>query len=132
MAANYLKSENARLATAAAAACVLTLLSVTTYQSFEKRKRRRELQREVKEALARTPPEHELSSDHFAVTPPETSLIYSQISSTNFDETIVREMLARNYAFLGEEAMKKVRGGRVVIVGCGGVGSWAAVMLMRS
>ncbi|QRV85061.1 ubiquitin-protein ligase molybdopterin-converting factor [Ceratobasidium sp. AG-Ba] len=41
-------------------------------------------------------------------------------------------MLARNYAFLGEISMSKVRGGRVVIVGCGGVGSWAAVMLMRS
>ena len=132
MAATYLKSENARIATAAAAACAFTLLSVTTYQSFEKRKRRRELQREVKEALARTPPEHELNSDHFAVTPPETEIMDSKISSANFDETIVREMLARNYAFLGEEAMAKVRNGRVVVIGCGGVGSWAAVMLMRS
>lgn len=132
MAATYLKSENARLATTAAAACAITLLSVTTYQSFEKRKRRKQLQREVKEALARTPPEHELSSEHFAVTPPDTELLESKISYTNFDESIVREMLARNYAFLGEDSMAKVRGGRVVIVGCGGVGSWAAVMLMRS
>ncbi|KAJ7227607.1 hypothetical protein B0H12DRAFT_1148917 [Mycena haematopus] len=28
--------------------------------------------------------------------------------------------------------MAKIRAGRVVVVGCGGVGSWAAVMLIRS
>ncbi|KDQ18385.1 hypothetical protein BOTBODRAFT_28795 [Botryobasidium botryosum FD-172 SS1] len=37
-----------------------------------------------------------------------------------------------NYAFFGEEGMEKVRNGSVVIVGCGGVGSWAATMLVRS
>jgi len=44
----------------------------------------------------------------------------------------VREQLARNYAFFGDESMRKVRGASVVVVGCGGVGSWAAVMLVRS
>jgi tRNA threonylcarbamoyladenosine dehydratase len=49
-----------------------------------------------------------------------------------YDEELVREQLARNYAFFGEEGMRKLRGASVVIVGCGGVGSWAAVMLARS
>ena len=49
-----------------------------------------------------------------------------------YDEELVREQLARNYAFFGDEAMAKIRKGTVVIVGCGGVGSWAAVMLVRS
>jgi len=44
----------------------------------------------------------------------------------------VREQLARNYAFLGEAGVARVRAASVVIVGCGGVGSWAAVMLARS
>ena len=44
----------------------------------------------------------------------------------------MREQLARNYAFLGEEGVARVREASVVIVGCGGVGSWAAVMLARS
>jgi tRNA A37 threonylcarbamoyladenosine dehydratase len=39
--------------------------------------------------------------------------------------------LTRNYNFLGEEAMVKVREGYVVVVGCGGVGSWCALMLLR-
>jgi hypothetical protein len=40
--------------------------------------------------------------------------------------------LARNYVFLGEEGMALVRKSYVVVVGCGGVGSWAALMLLRS
>jgi hypothetical protein len=52
--------------------------------------------------------------------------------STVCDEGLVREQLARNYAFFGDEGMSKIRRANVVVVGCGGVGSWAAVMLVRS
>jgi tRNA threonylcarbamoyladenosine dehydratase len=49
-----------------------------------------------------------------------------------YTEQLVREQLARNYAFLGEEGVARVRRASVVVVGCGGVGSWVAVMLARS
>ncbi|KAG0301549.1 hypothetical protein BGZ97_002741 [Linnemannia gamsii] len=48
------------------------------------------------------------------------------------DEELVREQLARNIAFLGEEGVEKLRKSFVIIVGAGGVGSWAASMLVRS
>jgi tRNA A37 threonylcarbamoyladenosine dehydratase len=44
---------------------------------------------------------------------------------------LISSQLTRNYNFLGEEAMAKVRNGYVVVVGCGGVGSWCALMLLR-
>ncbi|KAK6198939.1 ubiquitin--protein ligase molybdopterin-converting factor [Scheffersomyces amazonensis] len=47
-------------------------------------------------------------------------------------EELIREQLARNYAFLSDEGMDKVRKQRVVVVGAGGVGSWVATMLIRS
>lgn len=47
-------------------------------------------------------------------------------------EELIREQLARNYAFLSEEGMAQVRGQRVVVVGAGGVGSWVVTMLVRS
>ncbi|KAJ1910219.1 hypothetical protein IWQ60_010772 [Tieghemiomyces parasiticus] len=47
-------------------------------------------------------------------------------------EFLVREQLARNIAFLGEEGMARLRASHVVVVGAGGVGSWATVMLARS
>ncbi|CUA72759.1 tRNA threonylcarbamoyladenosine dehydratase [Rhizoctonia solani] len=133
MSSNWLKSENARLAATAVAASALTLLSITAYQSVMKQKRRDLLQKEVKDSLAITPPEPEPRSiNQF----PDRDLMLDgsrlDVTRRKYDETIVKEMLARNYAFFGDEAMSKVRGGRVVVVGCGGVGSWAAVMLMRS
>jgi hypothetical protein len=47
-------------------------------------------------------------------------------------EVIVREALARNYAFFGDEKMDAIRNKFVVVIGVGGVGSAAAVMLVRS
>jgi len=47
-------------------------------------------------------------------------------------EVIIREALARNYAFFGDDKMDAVRDKFVVVVGLGGVGSAAAVMLVRS
>ncbi|EUC61554.1 ubiquitin-protein ligase molybdopterin-converting factor [Rhizoctonia solani AG-3 Rhs1AP] len=133
MSSTWLKSENARLAATAVAASALTLLSVTAYQSAMKQKRRDLLQKEVKDALAMTPPEPELRTiSQFSGRDLMLDASRPDVTNRRYDETIVKEMLARNYAFFGEEAMNRVRGGRVVVVGCGGVGSWAAVMLMRS
>lgn len=42
-----------------------------------------------------------------------------------YDEEIINEQLARNIAFLGEEAVEKIRNSFVVVVGMGGVGSAA-------
>ncbi|POY73230.1 hypothetical protein BMF94_3563 [Rhodotorula taiwanensis] len=47
-------------------------------------------------------------------------------------EVIIREALARNYAFFGDDKMAQVRDKFVVVVGVGGVGSAAAAMLVRS
>lgn len=52
-------------------------------------------------------------------------------SPTAYSEELIREQLARNYAFLGEEGMTKVRGQRVVVVGAGGVGLAVATLLVR-
>jgi hypothetical protein len=41
------------------------------------------------------------------------------------DEEIIKEQLARNIAFVGEEAQDKIRNSFVIVVGVGGVGSAA-------
>lgn len=52
--------------------------------------------------------------------------------STEYDESLYREQLARNYAFLGEEGMEKLKQQYFIVVGAGGVGSWVVTMLVRS
>jgi ThiF family len=74
-----------------------------------------------------------------AKAPNGESVIGSGLSMTSnaalnvagHDEELIREQMARNYAFFGEDGMKRIRSSRVTIVGCGGVGSWAAIMLAR-
>lgn len=57
---------------------------------------------------------------------------HSKTAESGHVDELVREQLARNYAFFGEEGMASIRGASVVVVGCGGVGSWVAVTLVRS
>lgn len=49
-----------------------------------------------------------------------------------YAEELIREQLSRNYAFLGEDGMRRIRDSFVIVVGAGGVGSWAALMLLRA
>lgn len=53
-------------------------------------------------------------------------------NNKQYSEELIREQLARNYAFLTEEGMAKLRKQRIVVVGVGGVGLWVATMLVRS
>lgn len=55
-----------------------------------------------------------------------------QKQKKKISETIIKESLARNYAYFGEEGMAKIRNSFVIIVGLGGVGSATATMLVRS
>ncbi|ORZ27946.1 ubiquitin--protein ligase molybdopterin-converting factor [Lobosporangium transversale] len=48
------------------------------------------------------------------------------------DEDLIKEQLSNNLAFLGKDGIEKLRNSFVIIVGAGGVGSWAANMLIRS
>ena len=49
-----------------------------------------------------------------------------------YSEHLILEQLTRNYSFLSEEGMKKIRSLRIVVVGAGGVGSNAIIALARS
>jgi len=56
----------------------------------------------------------------------------TQNQFTPQEEIIYKEQLSRNAIFLGEEGMERLKDKLVIIVGCGGVGSHAAHMLLRS
>ncbi|KIL66077.1 hypothetical protein M378DRAFT_124600 [Amanita muscaria Koide BX008] len=110
----HLHSHKVQLVLAAVTASLGTVALLSAHSTYRRRARRRELDKEVLDALA------------------AKDLNAHNVPSVAYDEGLVREQLARNYAFFGEESMAKLRKSSVVIVGCGGVGSWAAVMLARS
>ncbi|KAH9995906.1 hypothetical protein BJV74DRAFT_945123, partial [Russula compacta] len=118
-----LSSHRAQLFLTATATALATYSLLSIYHSRSRRSRRAHLSDEVNRSLAS-------STTSIRIQPSPSSLL--PVPDTEYAEELVREQLARNYAFLGEVGVARVRTASVVIVGCGGVGSWAAVMLARS
>lgn len=121
---NNLKlSHRTQLLATALAASLATAGLLHAYNVHTKRLRRKELNEEIQRSIT--------ADDNDSQ--PVPSLEHPRLDSgITYDEELIQEQLARNYAFFGEESMAKIRQASVVIVGCGGVGSWAAVMLARS
>ncbi|CDZ96807.1 ubiquitin-protein ligase molybdopterin-converting factor [Phaffia rhodozyma] len=143
-------SKQALIATTAAVSVATTALSIYTVQALRRSSRREALRKDVKRAVGQQDLNNLWDESDPAVGPgagqldemdKEVRRIVKERErqgdksggkKTQFSEELIREQLARNYVFLGDEAMVKVRNSYVVIVGCGGVGSWAALMLLRS
>ncbi|KAF8639134.1 hypothetical protein AX17_001624 [Amanita inopinata Kibby_2008] len=119
-------SHRTQLILTAIAASLGTFALLTAYSAQTKRTRRQELHQQVLDALAAKDASQQAGVEYAPGAQVQESW------NGDYDEELIREQLARNYAFFGDEAMAKIRNGTVVIVGCGGVGSWAAVMLVRS
>ena len=144
------RSHKTQLVFTALAASALTAAAITSYNSYSRQQKRNELNRQVLNSVAASSSSDRGGSGvggrrRRGTSPPRPEQIYlnegagygsgewdGNASSVKYDEDLIREQLARNYAFFGEEGMKKVRGASVAVIGCGGVGSWAAVMLARS
>jgi tRNA threonylcarbamoyladenosine dehydratase len=129
-------STRTQLVLTALAASFATIGVISAYNTYTKRERRRNLNEDILRSLSKqeltllgTKPAQKSDDD---VTKGDRPERFSVSDKIGYDEELVREQLGRNYAFFGEDGMRQIRGGSVVIVGCGGVGSWAAVMLVRS
>ena len=125
--------QRLRLALAAVVVSLATFGAFKAYQAISRRRKRQALDLDVARSIAKSEGFHPNvtrnardaeSSEHFWASTTQRSEVY--------DEDLIREQLARNYAFFGEDGMARIRGGHVVVVGCGGVGSYVALMLARS
>lgn len=138
-------SHKTQLVFTALAASALTAAAITSYNSYSRQQKREQLNRQVLNSVDASSSERGGGRKRRGTSPPRPEQIYlnggagyesvewdGSASSATYDEDLIREQLARNYAFFGEDGMKKIRGASVAVIGCGGVGSWAAVMLARS
>lgn len=147
MSVQILQSHRVQLICAALAGSLATVGALTAYQRYMRRLRRLELQREVEQAQDRTIPfagsESTLLStaeEFHKVVPTEIHElirervipIADRLRGGESPDYLFKEQLARNYAVFKEAGIERIKAARVVVVGCGGVGSWAAVMLVRS
>src|SRR6266403_159221 len=125
----FLTRHRAEHLLTAAVTALVTYSLLSLYRSRSRRNRRADLADQVNRALTSGAPEIRIEPSPSPSPPiPNTELK----PEPEYAEELVREQLARNYAFLREDGVSRVRASSVVIVGCGGVGSWTAVMLARS
>ncbi|KAF5313455.1 hypothetical protein D9611_008468 [Ephemerocybe angulata] len=127
-----LNSHRSQLIATAVAASVTTAGVVWSWNALSKQRKRRQLDQDIRRAIATQGEEHASPDVLLHSAAEDVELTKVSVEDFQYDEELLREQLARNYAFFGDEGMQKIRGSSVVVVGCGGVGSWAAVMLVRS
>lgn len=126
-------SHKTQLLVVAATASIATAGLLSCFYEYSRRRRRRQLDEEVRKSVSShdaLPLDRNLQLDDFRRTKDAIGQIIGDTGG--YDEELIKEQLARNYALFGEDGMKRIRNSSVVVVGCGGVGSWAAVMLVRS
>jgi tRNA threonylcarbamoyladenosine dehydratase len=131
-------SHKTQLVLTALAASLTTAGLLSAYSSYNRRARRRNLSHDVLRSIGAHDSDAAAAGNFLPALERKKDIlsqsdgIISINGGSSYNDELVREQLARNYAFFGEEGMARVRAGSVVVVGCGGVGSWAAVMLVRS
>jgi tRNA threonylcarbamoyladenosine dehydratase len=125
-----LRTPNARLVIVAIASSTITALAIFSLQSLH---REYALSSLKKEAQAIPPSEeHRLNAIGAEDLGHPIRHKSTPVRKADYDEELVLEQLARNRSFFGDKGLSKIRGSFVIIVGAGGVGSWAATMLARS
>jgi tRNA threonylcarbamoyladenosine dehydratase len=130
------QSHRTQLVLTALTASLATAGLLSLYSTYSRLEKRRSLDRDVQRSISALDEEDALKAN-VADKANNTTQPLEETSTDGTEygvqtEELIREQLARNYTFFGAEGMKKIRRATVVVVGCGGVGSWAAVMLVRS
>ncbi|KAF9901143.1 hypothetical protein EC991_006458 [Linnemannia zychae] len=145
-AAAGLNSQAAKFTAVALAASFTTATLILSIQGSQRKRRVRQLKDDLRKSIPPPPafdPYSDLVNNNNYTGAAPTTLpglqpLQQEIGSLfldgglQMDEELVKEQLSRNIAFLGEEGVEKLRKSFVIIVGAGGVGSWAASMLVRS
>ena len=116
----FYSSDNGRLTLCAVCASIVTAATIYSAQFATKQSKSKKSRLE---ALKHAAEEH----DHIQLTD-----YGGPQRRQDIGEDIIREQLSRNYLFFGDSGMERIRSSFVVVVGVGGVGSWATVMLVRT
>src|ERR1700732_2410969 len=119
------QSHQTRLVVTALTASLATAGLFSLYTTYSKRERRRKLGREVQQSISALDEEDIFTAKDGREAHSVERPFNDSIGHDTQSEELIREQLARNYAFFGAEGMTKIRNSSVVVVGCGGVGSWA-------
>lgn len=125
---SFFKSENAKLTLCAVSASLITASAIYSYQSSSRYHHSLASRRKTLENASL--PHRTIHLNAAGGEEKETEPVVA--TDREYDEDLIREQLSRNYLFFSHAGMTKLRDSFVIVVGVGGVGSWATTMLVRS
>jgi tRNA threonylcarbamoyladenosine dehydratase len=120
-----------RLLLVALASSSLTTLAILSIQSLRREHVLSSLKKEAS-SISEIRRLNSIGAEDFNQTSKKKTQLSNREKRGHYDEELVLEQLARNRAFFGDNGLNRIRNGFVIVVGAGGVGSWAATMLARS
>ena len=131
-------SHHLQLGLAALGGALAATVTISAATSIQRQRRRKQLEDDVQSSLSGQgnsgdlPSSRQISDELADLIEKRVEPVVERLSRGEDSEELFREQLARCYALFKDEGMERIRQAKVVVVGCGGVGSWAAVMLVRS
>ncbi|KAI7902475.1 uncharacterized protein BX663DRAFT_511189 [Cokeromyces recurvatus] len=127
--------QGARFTLTAIAASALTTAALLSYQKYINFRLEKEENNNTSSFLNQKAIKEKSAIQHsntIDIIDEEDPIQQEPERKKSIDETLVLELLARNIAFFGAEGVSKIRQSFIVVVGSGAVGSWTALMLVRS
>ncbi|KAF8543216.1 hypothetical protein BDD12DRAFT_932149 [Trichophaea hybrida] len=130
----HLSSHRAQLALTAVASGIVVGSTILAFQSARYNEKLRNIKRSIRRRtdLGGKLTEYGAPAAQSKLQKEPDAELAAKARRGDWDEDLILEQLARNRVFLGDDGLKKIRESFVIVVGCGGVGSWAATMLVRS
>ncbi|ORY83258.1 putative ThiF domain protein [Protomyces lactucae-debilis] len=122
--ASFYRSDAGKMTLVAAVAATATATSIYSYQAVSHRYAQASFRDEAKHHAAENHDSLQLASFGGELHNTKKPIVVS--------DEIISEQLSRNNLFFGAEGLAKIRNSFVIVVGAGGVGSWAVTMLVRS
>lgn len=120
-----MNSQSTKMTLVAVAASFTTAAVLLGYQGSQRKRRVQQLKDDLRGSIPPPPANFDQLHNNNMGLPSAQKQVSQQTQSPQddsvpqFDEELVREQLARNIAFLGEEGVEKLRNSFVVIVGAG-------------
>ncbi|KFZ23041.1 hypothetical protein V502_02451 [Pseudogymnoascus sp. VKM F-4520 (FW-2644)] len=122
----------AHLAATALVSGALVATSILAFQRLRRERRVDDLKHSIPPASGEEPPDLVAPTPQWSKEDERSAELAARAIRGEYDDELILEQLARNRVFLSDSGLAALRNAKIVVVGCGGVGSHCAAALARS
>ncbi|KAL5349929.1 hypothetical protein ACLOAV_004963 [Pseudogymnoascus australis] len=122
----------AHLAATALVSGALVATSILAFQRLRRERRVDDLKHSIPPPTGEELPDLVAPTQQWSKEDERSAVLAARAIRGDYDDELILEQLARNRVFLSDAGLAALRNAKIVVVGCGGVGSHCAAALARS